>query len=166
MMSSNGRITRRAAALPLGLVFAAIGVDCGAATSNNTCMESATNSDGAVAAAGELFAALRTDDLDRFRKIVSPDFYAFDAGRRFDGSELALFVKEAHGKGMRFNWSITEPLVHMSCGTAWVTYVNKGSVGTAAGEQSVTWLESMVLQYRDSHWRISFLHSSRVPDPR
>jgi hypothetical protein len=154
----------RAAAFPLGLVFAAICFDCGAATSNKTCVESSTNHDGAVAAAGELFAALRADDVDRFQKIVSPDFYAFDAGRRFDGSELALFVKEAHAKGVRFAWSITEPLVHMSCGTAWLTYLNKGSVGTAEGEKPVSWLESMVLQYRDSHWRIAFLHSTRVSD--
>jgi ketosteroid isomerase-like protein len=163
-MSLKGSITMRAVAIPLGVMLAAICVDCAAATTNNTCMESSTNRDGAVAAAGELFAALRTDDLDRFRKIVSPDFYAFDAGRRFDGSELALFVKEAHAKGTHFTWSITEPQVHMSCGTAWLTYVNKGSVGTAAGEKPLSWLESMVLQYRDSQWRISFLHSTPVPD--
>jgi uncharacterized protein DUF4440 len=119
-----------------------------------------------VAAAAEMFAALRTDDLDRFQKIVTPDFYAFDAGRRFDGNELALFVKDAHSKGMRFTWSITEPLVHMGCASACITNINKGSVGSAAGEQPVSWLESMVLQYRDSHWRIAFLHSTRVVDPK
>jgi len=113
-----------------------------------------------------MFAALRTDDLDRFRKIVTPDFYAFDAGRRFDGDELALFVKDAHAKGMRFTWSIKEPSVHMACGYAWVTYINRGGVATAAGEQPVSWLESMVLQYSASHWRIAFLQSTRVTDPK
>src|SRR3569833_2309615 len=115
IMSCKQRITVRAVGVALGLAIMVICADCGAATPSSGCVDSATSRDGVVAAAAEMFAALRTDDLDRFQMIVAPVFYAFDAGRRFDGNGLAVFVKEAHAKGMRFTWSITEPTVHMGC---------------------------------------------------
>jgi hypothetical protein len=46
---------------------------------------------------------------------------------------------------------------------AWITYVNRGSVGDAAGVTPVTWLESAVLRHDGRRWRIRFFHSTRVP---
>jgi len=126
----------------------------------------ATPQDSVLGVANEFITALRTDDLDRFRRVTDAGFYAFDAGRKFSGTELAIFVKDAHAQGMRFSWSITDPVVHVNRDIAWLTYVNQGSVETQAGNQPVTWLESMVLEYRHSHWHIRFLHSTRVPSPK
>jgi ketosteroid isomerase-like protein len=127
-----------------------------------SCVSPPASRENIVAAANELFEALRTDDVDRFRKVTGPDFYAFDAGRRFNGIELIQFIQEAHAKGTRFSWSMNEPAVHVSCGTAWITYVNKGGIETQEGRQDLTWLESMVLEYRQSDWHIAFLQSMRA----
>src|SRR5215475_3645968 len=74
----------------------------------------ATPQDRVLGVANEFFAALRTDDLDRFKRATDAEFYAFDAGRKFSGTELAIFVKDAHAKGTRFSWSITDPVVHVN----------------------------------------------------
>ena len=134
-----------------------------ATTPRQGCPEPPSAHDNVLAVANEFFAALRTDDLDLFRQTTDPDFYAFDAGRKFVGNELPLFVKEAHTKGTHINWSITDPVVHVSCNIAWLTYVNVGSVETKEGQQAVTWLESMVLEYQHPKWYIRFLHSTRLP---
>ena len=137
-----------------------------ATATTQTCPERPSARASVLAVANDFFVALRTDDLDLFGQTTDPDFYAFDAGRKFSGNELALFIKEAHAKGTHINWSITDPVVHVSCDTAWLTYVNQGFVETKEGRQVVTWLESMVLEYRHPKWHIRFLHSTRTPNTK
>ena len=149
-------------AVTLSLLIGSTSICSAATTSIHTCVNPAASRENVVAAATEFFEALRNDDLERFQKVTGPDFYAFDAGKRFNGTELILFIKEAHAKGTRFSWSIADPAVHVSCSTAWITYVNKGGVETNEGKQDLTWLESMVLEYRQSHWHIEFLQSMRM----
>lgn len=146
----------------LCLLIGSTSICSAAATSNHACVNPLASRENVLAAATELFEALRNDDVEQFQKITGPDFYAFDAGKRFNGTELILFVKDAHAKGTRFSWSITEPAVHVTCNTAWITYVNKGGIETSEGRQDLTWLESMVLEYRQSHWHIEFLQSMRA----
>jgi hypothetical protein len=50
----------------------------------------------------EMYAALRVDDLARFRAAVAPGFYAFDGGERYDGDALATLISTAHAAGKRF----------------------------------------------------------------
>lgn len=71
-------------------------------------------------------------------------------------------IKKAHAAGMVFAWQVTEPEVHVGGGTAWITYVNRGSVKDSSGTKEATWLESAVLQKENGRWRIAFLHSTPV----
>jgi ketosteroid isomerase-like protein len=110
-----------------------------------------------------MYAAASVDDEVRLKAIFADDFYAFDLGKRFDGMELAHLIRDAHAAGKSFVWSVDEPQTHLRGDLAWITYVNRGSIGDASGATPATWLESAVLHHDGSRWRIRFLHSTRVP---
>ena len=110
-----------------------------------------------------MYAALTADDVPKFRAVTSPDFYAFDLGKRFTGDALMGLIKTAHAAGKVYVWTVNEPDVHIDGNTAWITYVNHGSVKDASGIKDVTWLESAVLQKEKNTWRIRFFHSTRAP---
>ena len=110
-----------------------------------------------------MFAAMATDDAAKFRAVITPDFYAYDVGKRFTGDELMTLVRTALAEGKVYVWSVNEPEVHLHGDFAWITYVNNGSVKDATGTNKVTWLESAILQKEAGAWRIRFLHSTRVP---
>ena len=110
-----------------------------------------------------MYAAATTDDLAKFHTVAATDFYAFDNGKRYDGDALMNTVKALHDKGMVFVWTVTDPHVEASCDFAWITYTNRGSVRNASGTQSLSWLESAMLQKQAGTWRIRFFHSTRVP---
>jgi ketosteroid isomerase-like protein len=109
------------------------------------------------------FAAAATDDLGKFRAVITPDFYAFDAGGRFTGDALMDLIKTAHAAGKIYVWTVNEPEVHISGNIAWITYINRGSIKDASGTKDVTWLESAVLEKDNGMWRIHFFHSTRKP---
>jgi ketosteroid isomerase-like protein len=110
-----------------------------------------------------MFAAFSADDVDRFHAVTTPDFYAYDVGKRFERDALMELIKKVHAAGTVIVWNITEPIVHAHGDIAWITYVNEGSVQDASGTKKVTWLESAVLRKQDGSWRVQFLHSTRVP---
>ena len=112
------------------------------------------------------FAAATTDDVDKLRAVTTADFYAFDAGGRFTRDALMDLIKTAHAEGNVYVWSVNDPEVHVVGDSAWITYVNRGSVKNASGTKDVTWLESAVLQKEKGVWRIQFLHSTRTPEKK
>jgi ketosteroid isomerase-like protein len=119
----------------------------------------------AVETVRRMFVALANDDLGLFKSVTATDFYAFDVGKRFNGDQLMRLVIEAHASGRRYVWEVTDPEVRVEGNTAWVTYVNRGSVQDAAGVTERSWLESAVLGKEEGVWRIHFFHSTRVqPD--
>ena len=109
-----------------------------------------------------MYAAATTDDLAKFYTVASPDFYSFDGGKRFSGDELMAFIKEVHAAGKVYVWTGNEPEAHVDGNTAWITYVNHGSVTDASGKKDVTWLESAVLRKHENKWMIHFFHSTRA----
>lgn len=109
-----------------------------------------------------MFAALAANDADRFRAVITADFYAFDVGKRFSGNALLELIKTAQAAGKVYVWTVNEPDVHISGDIAWIAYVNRGSIKDASGTENVTWLESAVLQKDKAAWRIRFLHSTRA----
>jgi hypothetical protein len=134
------------------------------ASAASRCAPAATAQGDVVGVMRNMFVALRDEDLKRFQEIAAPNLYAYDGGRRFSGPEsLVDLIKSLHASGKRYEWSVTEPEVHVACNVAWITYVNQGSVEDASGRQAVTWLESAVLEYANARWRIRFIHSTRVP---
>jgi hypothetical protein len=112
-----------------------------------------------------MFVALSTDDLGQFRAVTAPDFYAFDGGKRFTGDELMVLLTKLHAAGTILVWQVTEPQAYVDGQTAWMTWINRGSIGDAAGKTELTWLESAVLRRTDGTWRIHFLHSTRAAPP-
>ena len=112
------------------------------------------------------FAAATADDLDRLHAVITPDFYAFEAGGRISGSALMEMLKAAHAAGKVYAWTVNEPEVRISGGIGWITYINRGSIKDASGTKDVTWLESAVLQKEKGIWRIEFFHSTRVPEKK
>jgi hypothetical protein len=119
----------------------------------------------AVTTVSAIFDAAAHDDLEKFHSVVAPGFYIFDAGSRFDGDSIMTLIKAEHAKGRRYEWNVTEPDVQINGNTAWIAYVNKGSVTDASGTVNVRWLESAFLQREGGVWKIVFMHSTRVPPP-
>jgi Domain of unknown function (DUF4440) len=137
-----------------------------------------------------VFTAARKDDVAKFESVIAPDFYIFDAGARFDGDAIMALIKAQHAAGKRHEWSarfdgdaimalikaqhaagkrhewnVTEPDVHISGNTAWIAYVNKGSISDASGTINQKWLESAFLEKRKGVWKIVFMHSTRIDMP-
>jgi len=116
-----------------------------------------------VEAIRSMFTALAAEDVPKLRAILAPDFYAFEAGGRITGDALIDLMKKAHAAGKVYAWTVNQPEVHIDGGTAWVTYVNRGSIKDASETKNVSWLESVILRKDESIWRIQFLHSTRIP---
>jgi hypothetical protein len=109
------------------------------------------------------YIAATNDDLVKFHSVTSPNFYSFDGGKLFKGDSLMELIKGLHSAGTVFIWNVTEPEVHIEGTTAWITYVNKGSIQNSSGMKNMTWLESAVLRKDSGAWLIHFFHSTRVP---
>ncbi len=110
-----------------------------------------------------VFAAARTDDVEKFRSVVAPGFYIFEAGTRLDGKAIMALIKAQHDAGNQFEWNVTETDVHVSGTMAWVAYVNDGSITDGTGTRAQKWLESACLEQQAGLWKILFMHSTRVP---
>jgi ketosteroid isomerase-like protein len=110
-----------------------------------------------------IFTAARTDDVAKFDSVIASDFYIYDGGARFNGDAVMNLIKAQHAAGKRYEWNVTEPDVHVSGNTAWIAYVNKGSITNASGTVNQTWLESAFLEKQAGNWKIVFMHSTRVP---
>ncbi|HYZ75168.1 MAG TPA: DUF4440 domain-containing protein, partial [Chthoniobacterales bacterium] len=95
-----------------------------------------------IGALKTIFAAFQTDDVAMLNKVVAPGFYIYiyDGGARFNAEEILALVKAQQAAGKRFEWNVTEPDVHISGKTAWIAYVNKGSITDASGTTDQTWL--------------------------
>jgi hypothetical protein len=110
-----------------------------------------------------IFTAARADDVAKFDSVIASDFYIFDGGARFNGDSIMALIKAQHAAGKGYEWNVTEPDVHISGNTAWIAYVNKGSISDASGSVNQNWLESAFLEKQLGTWKIVFMHSTRVP---
>lgn len=128
----------------------------------------APTSADAVAAEGvvrRFFREAAADRIDAAQALLAPGFYAFDAGRRFDGAELTDAVKSAHADGTTLEWNLGPMDVHTDCTTAWASWINRGRVGKAPDLRPATWQESAVLERVGAAWKVRFLHSNRITEP-
>ena len=110
-----------------------------------------------------LFNALEAGNDAQFTSLLSPDFYLFDGGVRFNAQGILSLFKGQRAAGKSRNWNVTEPDVHVMGNIAWVAYVNKGSVTDATGTTNQEWLESAFLEKQGAGWKIAFMQSTRVP---
>jgi hypothetical protein len=112
-----------------------------------------------------MYAGFKSSDAAALRTRLTPEFYAFETGVRMDGAALPDLLARNMQAGRRYEWSVTEPVVHMRCDLATIAYRNVGAVGDASGMRPQTWLESATLRYEKGVWRVMFLNSGRVPPP-
>lgn len=111
----------------------------------------------------EAFKAARVDDAHAFASHVTPGFYMFDAGRRYDAAALMQRLKMLHESGAQIVWHVTSPDIRIAGATAWIAYENDGTVTTAEGTTERKWLESAFLVKDAGYWKVCFWHSTRVP---
>jgi hypothetical protein len=83
----------------------------------------------------------------------------FDGGIRLSRNAVIDFITAQYAAGKRYEWNVD---VHIRGNTAWIGYVNRGSIRTRPEPQNQTWMESAFLQKQAGIWRIAFLHSTRV----
>jgi hypothetical protein len=119
-----------------------------------------------VDAVNTIFTAIQSDDAAKLHSVISPEFYIFDGGKRFNAEQVMAIFKAQHVAGKRYEWNVTEPDVHISGSSAWIAYVNEGSISDASGSVHQQWLESGFLEKQGSTWKIVFMQSTRVPPPQ
>jgi ketosteroid isomerase-like protein len=112
-----------------------------------------------------IFTALGTDDAAKLNSVIAPDFYIFDGGSRFNAEQVIAMFKAQHVAGKSYEWNVTEPDIHITGNTAWIAYVNNGSISDASGRVPQQWLESGVLEKQAGTWKVLFMQSTRVPPP-
>jgi hypothetical protein len=127
-----------------------------------TCTTSFADGSQVVETMRQFYAAATADDLQKFHTVVTPTFYAYDGGVRYEGDALMTLVKKAHDAGKIYVWTITDPQVHLTCDAALITYVNKGTTTDSTGTKNRTWLESAFMQKSAGVWKILFFHSTTV----
>ena len=111
------------------------------------------------------FYALEPSNDAQFTSVVTPDFYIFEGGTRFDGQAILSFTKAQRGAGKSYKWNVIDADVHVMGNNAWIAYLNKGSITDFSGTADQEWLESAFLVKQRSGWKIAFLHSTCVPKP-
>jgi hypothetical protein len=111
------------------------------------------------------FAALAVDDDSAVRRLTTPNFYAFEVGKRFSGPELSKLIADAHRSGRVLQWNIGPVDARVDCSMAFAAWENIGAAGTAAKMEPRAWLESALLLRQGDGWVIDFLHST-PKDPR
>jgi hypothetical protein len=113
-----------------------------------------------------IFTAIQTDDAAKLNTVIVPEFYIFDGGRRFNAEQVMAIFKAQHAAGKRYEWSVTAPDIHISGNTAWIAYVNDGSISDASGSVKQQWLESGFFEKQAGTWKVLFMQSTRVPPPQ
>ena len=94
-----------------------------------------------VEAVKEIFVAAKADDMAKFDELLLPGFYMFDVGKRFDGDAIMRLVRDYHAKGIKFEWNVTGPDVHIAGNSAWIAYVNRGRIIDPQGKATEqSWL--------------------------
>jgi ketosteroid isomerase-like protein len=135
-----------------------------AAQQTKVCSATDADKPAVAEALRTMYAAAMKNDLAGFDAVIAPGFYMYDNGARYDGEEIMTKVLQGYmQKGFKFVWSVQEPVVELDCNSAWITYVNKGSITQPDGtKQEMTWLESAVLEKRGGRWLLRFFHSTRA----
>jgi hypothetical protein len=115
-----------------------------------------------VATIEAMFRALVANDKKSFDSLTKPGFYLFDAGSKFDGASILTLVGQLKAAGKTFSWNVTEPDVHIDGNSAWIAYVDRGSMIEASGTTDMVWLESVFLERDASTWKLVFMQSTPV----
>jgi hypothetical protein len=152
------KITAASARIAFTLILFA-----GISTSANAQQKLSSEQEQVVKTVSTIFTAAQLGDTAMFDSVISPDFYMFNGGVRFNGDAVMTPMKAQRAAGKRFEWTVTEPDVHITGSTAWIAYLDKGSVTDASGTVEQPWLVSAFLEKKAGAWKVAFLHSTRIP---
>ncbi len=161
--AASGKIMQRARAAFAALTIAGLSACAHAPSAPASCPSRESIATEVAQTMRDMYTALKADDYAGFHAAVTSDFFAFDAGKRFDGDALMDLVKAQHEKGAVYEWQVNDPKVEVTCDMALVTYINTGSVTSDGAKRELSWLESATLKHDGQRWRIRFFHSTRVP---
>ena len=106
------------------------------------------------------YAALAIDDDAALARVTTPNFYAFEIGKRFTRAELSKAIADAHASGRILQWNVGQVDARVDCNIAFAAWENTGASGPATKLEPRAWLESAVLLRQGGGWAIDFLHSS------
>lgn len=141
--------------IPVG-VAAVIAFGAGSAAAA-TCAPKNTDP---VDAVRQMYAAATVGDRARTVAAFDREGYLFDGGLRFTPEGITDLILKSEAAGAKRTWTIESAEIHTACDLAWATWTTRGTVTTATGTTSKTWLESGVLIWRDGTWKIRFFHST------
>jgi hypothetical protein len=105
-----------------------------------------------------------TGDFDGFAMHLAPSFYMYDRGKRYDAAQLIDGLQQLRRGNTHLHWSVTMPDVHIHGDTAWIAYINDGSMTTTEKSTRRKWLESAFLVKTSGEWKVEFWHSTPVPE--
>lgn len=106
------------------------------------------------------YDALAKDDYGAVQRVTTPDFYAFEVGKRYSGEELSDLIAKSHAEGRIINWGLGPMSMQVDCTVAAASWENIGSAGVAGKLQPRAWLESAALRRAGNRWLLAFLHST------
>jgi ketosteroid isomerase-like protein len=112
----------------------------------------------------DMLSAAQRADVEAFDKVTEPGTIFLEGGKKMSRDAIFSLVTAHPPSGMTMQWSVTEPDVHVSGNTAWISYVDKGLLTGDVTVKHMTWLESAVLEKAGVRWRIVLFHSSLVAE--
>lgn len=115
-----------------------------------------------VATVQTMYAAMMAGDKARVAATLTPDFYAFDGGKRFSPDQFTGVIDLLKGAHIAMTWTVNEPQQKVMCDVALVTWDNRGTSTDAVGTKRLEWLESAVERWQDGAWRLVFFQSAPV----
>ena len=112
----------------------------------------------------DMFSAAERADVEAFDKVTEPNTVFLEGGKQMGRDAIFALVTAHPPGGMKMQWSVTEPDVHVTGNTAWISYIDQGLLTNDNTVKHLTWLESAVLEKAGARWRIVLFHSTLVTD--
>ncbi|MFK8012041.1 MAG: hypothetical protein AB8B80_08390 [Marinicellaceae bacterium] len=121
---------------------------------------SANNTGNAFKAVDAFFLAISEVDHKQMKKNVTKSFVLLEHGEVWSIDDLIDVVKPTDYKRDNY-FSIINMKVYDNLVT--VNYWNKANFHNENYNQNVIWLESAIIQKNKGKWRLSQMHSTRLP---
>ncbi|MBC3792175.1 nuclear transport factor 2 family protein [Spirosoma utsteinense] len=109
------------------------------------------------------FQAFSDEDIPKLRSYCQADFTLLENGEIWSLDTLEAKLKPNFGKGMRRINTIYFSRIQVKRATAWVAYSNQAAIAMKGRKATIHWLESAVLEKSKGAWKLSMLHSTKLP---
>lgn len=103
-------------------------------------------------------------NIGQFEVLTTPDFYAFNEGKRVTGDELVQLEKQHLAETHKSDRKISHPDVTIDGSMALATWTSLDPSAHNSDEQKILSLDSAVLRETSGQWRVIFLHRTTVTE--